>query len=1091
MEVCSRGMTGPPKGEIMLRGLFLSISSRSHLCVYLFESYREPNSDEEDKEEEHLAPANSTIVASPVVDLVPSTEEIEPFETDESAATLPPPAHHTTSRIADITEADMPPQKRVILTAPTPRFDVGESSAAAAARQPGSTMVCRDDYSFIDTMDASIRDSERRTMAAIEVVNLRVSYQADVCRRESEIKVLRRERLAYEQESSETRQALARSEAHNKALEVQIEVLETQAYCHEWQRQDADDHATRHIMRTQALEAGARVDTLEDTAKCLASEMEGKGVGGSKQNPTKNQDTFVTKRELEEEFNERARLAKSKRFFNRGLKGSLVQRKLMKLNSINMRFARDCFLKTSVPSYLSPFQNNTQPKFFSSSQQKPKLRPTKDFEAKYNKVKAKQALLGSSALTSKSSMVLKALVDDENVVVGKESDKNSEWVKISMRKSSTDDTKVSIPGVERPWLSKAEGFNLPNHDTGRILPAESQLKVTNSSVIVTDSSVTDYDLTDQSLVCSTPLLPLEKLVGVEPVSGPKTIQKNLKSNSTFKAETLKSVTINEPTSTHAKGNKKVSASKINSAPAGKLKNVKSEDDISLSVLHKLQRISAFVDSRLESIEQFLNNFANHPNETNMNDLEFNDELVDTPLVSPFPHSDNDSDDGEVLNELFEYENVGMLRREKAINSFDGDDLAFQCMIGFRKFVAYFDPFLPINIIMRKAYNTIMVKELESTEKRLVAIVRDVYVFIGSFTYITDFVVLKDIGEFSLIDKAEVMMGKPFRKITILEYDCAKGLMSFSRIFDNYTFQMPRIILKFKRWGHVSWSKIPPILVLSQRDLTNGFKNVYEKNKLMYKNCLNLGPEYQVDESMKEWLIHGHVSIHEVTKFLIKNEKEIFTDAGDGVRIIPDGIAPPAINIHTITGRNDIKWFRRGEALQAKKVESSNANRSKTPTMSGCSRHMTGVKSYLHKYVEQPGPKMVFGDDSTCTTEGYGSIKFDGINIAETKRYPPDEYLHPFKPSQRYQVDSNVVKYIEPYEKLKHVSDHHVQVDKILNDDQSEHSNHTNDEHIIDNPTNTEYVQITEPSSSLTKDASAPNAVLTIQTESPSSNLWPL
>ncbi|GKC73959.1 hypothetical protein Tco_1119842, partial [Tanacetum coccineum] len=37
--------------------------------------------------------------------------------------------------------------------------------------------------------------------------------------------------------------------------------------------------------------------------------------------------------------------------------------------------------------------------------------------------------------------------------------------------------------------------------------------------------------------------------------------------------------------------------------------------------------------------------------TNMNDLESDDESVDTPLVSPFPHSDNDSDDGEVLNEL--------------------------------------------------------------------------------------------------------------------------------------------------------------------------------------------------------------------------------------------------------------------------------------------------------------------------------------------------------------------------------------------------------------------------------------------------------
>ncbi|GJW20036.1 hypothetical protein Tco_0027472 [Tanacetum coccineum] len=98
-----------------------------------------------------------------------------------------------------------------------------------------------------------------------------------------------------------------------------------------------------------------------------------------------------------------------------------------------------------------------------------------------------------------------------------------------------------------------------------------------------------------------------------------------------------------------------------------------------------------------------------------------------------------------LNELIEYENVGMLRRERAINSFDRDDLAFECMIGFRKFIAYFDPFLPMNIITRKAYNTIMVDRLESIGKNLVAVVRDVYVFVGSFTYITYFVVLEDIG----------------------------------------------------------------------------------------------------------------------------------------------------------------------------------------------------------------------------------------------------------------------------------------------------------------------------------------------------------
>ncbi|GJZ12477.1 hypothetical protein Tco_0547707 [Tanacetum coccineum] len=41
--------------------------------------------------------------------------------------------------------------------------------------------------------------------------------------------------------------------------------------------------------------------------------------------------------------------------------------------------------------------------------------------------------------------------------------------------------------------------------------------------------------------------------------------------------------------------------------------------------------------------------------------------------------------------------------------------------------------------------------------------------------------------------------------------------------------------------------------------------------------------------------------------------------------------------------------------------------------SGCSRYMTGVKQYLHKYSKESGPKVVFGDNTLCDTEGYGSV----------------------------------------------------------------------------------------------------------------------
>ncbi|GJR52934.1 hypothetical protein Tco_1403455, partial [Tanacetum coccineum] len=69
------------------------------------------NDDKEEEaskeEEEHLAPADS--VVAPVVDHVSSSEEIEPFETDESAATPPSPsAYRTTARISIRPEAPMP-----------------------------------------------------------------------------------------------------------------------------------------------------------------------------------------------------------------------------------------------------------------------------------------------------------------------------------------------------------------------------------------------------------------------------------------------------------------------------------------------------------------------------------------------------------------------------------------------------------------------------------------------------------------------------------------------------------------------------------------------------------------------------------------------------------------------------------------------------------------------------------------------------------------------------------------------------------------------------------------------------------------------
>ncbi|GKF67249.1 hypothetical protein Tco_0196928 [Tanacetum coccineum] len=95
---------------------------------------------------------------------------------------------------------------------------------------------------------------------------MRVSYQVDVCSRESSEFHTRhhdaqKDRAAVRAEI----EALARSEAYCRALEARVTVLETEVHRHEWQRQAADNVVVQHIIRTQALEAGARIDTLEDT----------------------------------------------------------------------------------------------------------------------------------------------------------------------------------------------------------------------------------------------------------------------------------------------------------------------------------------------------------------------------------------------------------------------------------------------------------------------------------------------------------------------------------------------------------------------------------------------------------------------------------------------------------------------------------------------------------------------------------------------------------------------------------------------------------------------------------------------------------
>nr|GEZ62444.1 hypothetical protein [Tanacetum cinerariifolium] len=94
------------------------------------------------------------------------------------------------------------------------------------------------------------------------------------------------------------------------------------------------------------------------------------------------------------------------------------------------------------------------------SEHKPELKHTKDFEAKYNKVKAKLALLSSSASTSNSSLGKnKGLIAE-----------TYEWdeEEVSSDENEGIEVKALLYKSNKCRLSEAEDSTLPNHDTGKV-----------------------------------------------------------------------------------------------------------------------------------------------------------------------------------------------------------------------------------------------------------------------------------------------------------------------------------------------------------------------------------------------------------------------------------------------------------------------------------------------------------------------------------------------------------------------------------------------------------------------------------------------
>ncbi|GJW96386.1 hypothetical protein Tco_0178194 [Tanacetum coccineum] len=179
-----------------------------------------------------------------------------------------------------------------------------------------------------------------------------------------------------------------------------------------------------------------------------------------------------------------------------------------------------------------------------------------------------------------------------------------------------------------------------------------------------------------------------------------------------------------------------------------------------------------------------------------------------------------------------------------------------CMIGhILKKHAYIDIDSVINIMSRNQYNLIMTYKLGPRKKpsnpnkisNFVGRVRGLRVFIGSFAYKCDFMILEDTT--SVIDGClgEFVFGKPFIEETSLVYNKEEGTITFSMDNEKITFKMPHTmeIFKHTRLIGLSTDSIP----------SSAYEENFGHGRTHYYQSLLIGDEYKHDGGKRKGIRH--------------------------------------------------------------------------------------------------------------------------------------------------------------------------------------------------------------------------------------------
>ncbi|GJT27736.1 retrotransposon ORF1 [Tanacetum coccineum] len=166
--------------------------------------------------------------------------------------------------------------------------------------------------------------------------------------------------------------------------------------------------------------------------------------------------------------------------------------------------------------------------------------------------------------------------------------------------------------------------------------------------------------------------------------------------------------------------------------------------------------------------------------------------------------------------------------------------------------AYIDLDSPLNIMSRGCYNWIMTTPLEprkdskspSRINNFTGRVRGMPIFIGNFTYASDFMIVEDIS--SVIDPrmSPVVLGKPFIELSNMTYDLSLGVVKFTKGVEEITYTMPYKIEQYDSLSDREEENMKLVYFRNEDDKRKGVEYVMSKILGFYKECLELVPEYR-------------------------------------------------------------------------------------------------------------------------------------------------------------------------------------------------------------------------------------------------------